>query len=399
VTENLVLITIDDLSAGSINLTAQGGKTPNLSELAANSLSNHYAVDSSSPGSFRSIFSGQRPLEFNDYDSLSGERLFFPEILRENGVETVGINTNPHTSAFFGFDRGFDRFIDLTDSDSPAEKSYFDKFVNFMKSTGPIYRAARKLFRKYQDYDLPYEVGENVTKKAKEEIESLGDEESFVWIHYMDVHEPFLLPKDKMGKNSDFEGYKNLAEAREILAEIKNNSNLVRKLYDDCIYYVDEQIGEFLDFLETQDEEFDLVIASDHGELLEHFNGDLIGHKPLIVSKEQFHVPFMIRSEREIGADGITCHLDIAPTVLELFGLEVPEDMEGHSLFSNFNRKNLVVETASEMDKSFLKDYSTYQLGVVSKKGLTVDPSDSFEKVAELRKEYDQKAKIFGGEN
>jgi arylsulfatase A-like enzyme len=368
---------------------------PRLEKIEKNSdsLKEHYSTGIDSPMSFRSIFSGQRPLKFNDYDELSDERFFFPEILRENGVYTLGINTNPFTSKFFGFDRGFDRFVDLTSS-QPGKVPLHRKIVNKIKSVGPVYRLSRRIFRKFKGYDLPYVLGEEVTDKAIQEIYRLDSGPSFVWVHYMDVHEPFLLPSEDMGEYSG-ENYENLEQARELEEKYRQDQDMAEDLYDEGLSYVDRQARRLLDFIEESEKDFEVIVTSDHGEVLKAINGDILGHKPIICSKEQFHVPFVIRSEREIRAEDLTSHMDIAPTILDMFDIEIPDGFDGKSLFSSFERESLVVEAAEEYSNSFLRDYSTYELGVISDKGLTVDPSEFFENVSELRKEYDQKARIF----
>lgn len=107
--------------------------------------------------------------------------------------------------------------------------------------------------------------------------------------------------------------------------------------YYAMIELVDHNVGRLLDELERtgQRENTVIVFMSDHGEML--------GDHGLILKGGHFyeglvHVPLIIswpgRFEQNLQSDALVELVDIAPTLLELAGLEVPYYMQGKSLLS-----------------------------------------------------------------
>jgi arylsulfatase A-like enzyme len=112
-------------------------------------------------------------------------------------------------------------------------------------------------------------------------------------------------------------------------------ARLSRAYYYGMVRLIDQQMGRILSSLqETGLAENTLVIfTSDHGELLGDHGLWLKGpfhYEPLI------RVPLMLRWPRGFSAAPATRSLvsllDLAPTVLEAAGLEIPATMDGHSL-------------------------------------------------------------------
>lgn len=131
------------------------------------------------------------------------------------------------------------------------------------------------------------------------------------------------------------------AEDRAVFPEIDEEGwHRVVAHYYAMISHVDDQVGCILDTLEAEGlaDTTTVIFTSDHGENL----GDhgLIGkcqpydsstRVPLIVAGAGVH-----RSADVEAA--IVEHVDIAPTVLELCGVTVPDDMQGRSLSSLLER-------------------------------------------------------------
>ena len=108
--------------------------------------------------------------------------------------------------------------------------------------------------------------------------------------------------------------------------------------YDGNLAYIDFKIGEFLDELREQNlfENTVIVIASDHGEaFMEH---DKIGHG-FVLFEELLHVPLIFRAPEPAGIQvGVSLEvvemLDVYPTLVEIFGFEIPDTLHGRSLLS-----------------------------------------------------------------
>ena len=106
-------------------------------------------------------------------------------------------------------------------------------------------------------------------------------------------------------------------------------------MYDSEIRYVDDGVQELLDALEQLDLADDtlVVIFSDHGEMM-YKHGIYFDHHGLYDA--DIHVPLIIRpvgdSIKGLRVPHLVQHIDIAPTILDLAGIPVPESMEGRSL-------------------------------------------------------------------
>lgn len=97
---------------------------------------------------------------------------------------------------------------------------------------------------------------------------------------------------------------------------------------------LDDNVGRIWRALETSGKLDDTVFifCSDHGYFLGewHFLDKRLMHEPSI------RIPLLVRYPRMIKPETVNremvLNLDLAPTILELAGVEVPEQMQGHSL-------------------------------------------------------------------
>jgi arylsulfatase A-like enzyme len=110
----------------------------------------------------------------------------------------------------------------------------------------------------------------------------------------------------------------------------------MRAVYYGLIHEVDAQVGRILAHLEATGEidETLIIFTSDHGEMLgDHWCWgkagwyDAANHIPLVVRDPK--APAKARGRR---VDAFTESVDIAPTILDWLGLDVPEEMSGHGL-------------------------------------------------------------------
>ena len=170
---------------------------------------------------------------------------------------------------------------------------------------------------------------EDVTERAKNLIETEdADGDSFYWFHYMDPHSPFMPPEETYGKWNDF------GSRREAWKAIENDDEGVIDLYDECVLYMDRYLGELVKFIEQkfEDEEYEILITSDHGELFAIDDHKFTGH-PEILEQKLFEVPLFMKNSP--SRKDFSTHTDIAPTVLDFFDLDIPDEMHGKSLYSS----------------------------------------------------------------
>ena len=159
----------------------------------------------------------------------------------------------------------------------------------------------------------------------------------FLHIETFDPHEPYftqekykkLYPHDYDGKHFDWPQYRRVEETPEEVEHCRlENAALVSM----C----DEHLGKVLDLMDELDlwKDTMLIVNTDHGFLLgEH---DMWAKCWAPFYNEIAHMPLFIWDPRcrEAGEkrDALVQTIDLAPTLLEFFGVDRPADMQGTPL-------------------------------------------------------------------
>jgi arylsulfatase A-like enzyme len=185
----------------------------------------------------------------------------------------------------------------------------------------------------------------------------------FLHISYLKPHPPYLAPEpyNKMYHPDDVSACMGAASIEDEAGQhpylaflLENNMNIgiyrsvnyprderslrqLRATYYGLMTEVDDHIGKLVELLKETGQYDDTVIVfgSDHGDLL----GDhhLLGKGSYF--DQNVHVPLIIRVPNEAAkntgikiVDAFTENIDIFPTILELFGADVPRQCDGNSL-------------------------------------------------------------------
>jgi arylsulfatase A-like enzyme len=161
----------------------------------------------------------------------------------------------------------------------------------------------------------------------------------FLWIHTFPPHLPYIVDAayyQRFLKTTEFTtraDFTQLPSYSNFPRSLQPTLDKVRLRYDEHVAEVDGELGSFLDWLSRRPigSNIVLIVTADHGESFHHY----FGHKSPDLHYSELHIPLLIalpgqragslRSEDE----DLT---DVAPTVLELAGIKVPDWMEGHSL-------------------------------------------------------------------
>jgi choline-sulfatase len=142
----------------------------------------------------------------------------------------------------------------------------------------------------------------------------------FGWFHFFDPHAQYV-------------GHEGAPEFKA-----KGNFASSRILYDQEIWYTDKHIGRVLDYIASQPwgEETAIVMTADHGEAF--YEHGMMWHGSEIW-EELIRVPLFVyvpgAEPRRVSVK--RSHIDIAPTILELMGVPLPEEGElrGRSLLAD----------------------------------------------------------------
>lgn len=307
---NVVLVFLDGANA----LRMSSSTTPVLTELAAKSVVFENAVSQAvyTIASIGSVLTSQYPERHQSVtfaDKLRDDVVTFPGRLSDNGYRTAGFSGNAVASSTFGLDRGYDEFHHIWERD------------DYTGHGGSVLGAFRHWL-----------------------AEAHG-ERFFAYVHFREPHFPYNPPPpyDSMFGPSEIfpDGVTDWSVIEAVNARAASGTppaedvvERVRTLYEGNYAYVDALIGELVRCLEEHDLDEDtvLIVTADHGEAL--FEHGYIGHNTQLY-EESVRVPLLLKipGESPRRVVEVVELIDLAPTILELAGIPVPETMQGESLF------------------------------------------------------------------
>jgi arylsulfatase A-like enzyme len=295
-------------------------------------------------------------------------------VLRESGYATGAFSAaNPYISARFGYDEGFEIFRDFLDFATPSTQSTVNPQTRSGDSVrGKLNRSikgvagALGLSQVYNELYFQYcmritaparstdalrrfPAAEVLVEEAQSWLASIGQRPFFLWLHLMDPHSPYYPPNEAFreltGKDVEPERARYLNEYWNrgdlALSGLRRKRDEVIQLYDAGIRWMDCQIARLVESLKQSRLWDDCVFAltADHGEeFLEH-GGRY--HAPVHLSEEIVRVPLLIRVPGKRGAKvppSPMSHLHLAPTLLDMVGVQSPPAFQGRSLWANLQR-------------------------------------------------------------
>jgi arylsulfatase A-like enzyme len=240
------------------------------------------------------------------------------EILHENGYATEAYIANNILRRELGYDKGFDRYIEMEDIEylSFFRRSTVYKFFKHLRYYG--------LFGKRRSTDW-------LTDRVCERLVVSRDKPFFIWAHYMDPHYPFSPPKEYI---NDIR--KDPAFNPGLLSKWNFNeseSRIAARLYKAEVRYVDCSIGRVFRVLEKEGllDNTLIIITSDHGE--EFFEHGKFGHG-MSHYNEVMAIPMIVRfpdTKPKISSYPVSL-IDVMPTILHYTGFNVPSHAKGRNL-------------------------------------------------------------------
>ena len=197
--------------------------------------------------------------------------------------------------------------------------------------------------RRYMDTEE--KTSQAVTFSAGLDFINRNHEEDnwFLQIETFDPHEPFYtLPADKALYPYHFTGDEdpNANTDWPPYAPVEEDANTVQNVrydYAALLSKCDRYLGKVLDLMDEYDlwKDTMLIVNTDHGFLLgEH---GWWGKAAMPVYEELAHVPLFIYDPRRpqlcnTNRKALVQTIDLAPTLLEFFNIDIPKDMQGKPL-------------------------------------------------------------------
>lgn len=303
---NVILVVLD--AARAQQLTCYGyprPTTPEIDRMASEGVVFERAFTPAvyTLGAMSSVWTSQYPdrhhAEVSYADRLPAGKLTLAEALGALGIRTAGFVANPMAGKAMGFERGFSEFTET-----------FGMFPDLGSR------------------------GEAVSRVVPEWLARHKTDRFFAYVHFREPHFPYDPgpPFDtRFGPDApltnrerrDKAWYTDVNQGR-VKPTTEQIEHLVR-LYDGNLAYVDREVGRLRQALEENGllENTVLIVAADHGEQL--YEAGYISHSAQ-VREESTHIPLVIRFPAGRGPKGVRVRplvdlLDVAPTVMDLFGL------------------------------------------------------------------------------
>jgi arylsulfatase A-like enzyme len=306
--------------------------------------SNQIAQSTWTVPSTASLLTGQFPSSHGSLAkalSVSGRSPFLTEAFEQARFHTGAFTENFYILPRKGYGRGFDHFwavwlpwvFDFTVVHRVADRVGLPVFDFTEKDA-------------YPEITRPENVNwdaRRTTDQALGWLRGLDDAPFFAYVHYMGPHGPygppeFLLdsppPSIRVADHPrQMGGGFPLGEPGDTVPPQRIET--MKTLYAADILYVETQIVRILDWLaETGKlDETIVVLTSDHGE--EFYEHQAWNHGGSAFD-ETLRVPMIISSpgqvKKGVRVDDYTRHVDVAPTILDLCGLECPGEVQGRSL-------------------------------------------------------------------
>jgi len=309
---NVILISIDTLRADHLGCYGYDRATsPNLDAFRQEAVQFDQAIAQapSTLHSHASILSSLLPhhhrASWAAKTRLPEDVTSLPEVLHDAGYQTAAFTGGGQMDRVFGLDQGFDLY----------QQPGSDRF------NGTVARAVEWL--EQERTEQPF----------------------FLFLHTYEPHHPYAPPPDHLALFEDeYSGPLPQEISVDLLRSINRNEVEIDEkdlahivaAYDGEIRSMDDGFGYLLDFLRQQSLYDDtlIVFTSDHGE--EFGEHGKIGWHSHSLYDELLRVPLIIKLPGNLHSGAAVADqvrgLDVAPTVLDVLGLEPPAAFSGVSL-------------------------------------------------------------------
>lgn len=338
---NVLLVTIDTLRADHVGAYGySGAKTPHLDGLASDGFLFREAVTASplTGPSHTSIMSGLVPAR---HGVLKNNMRIPASVQTLAGIlRGQGYVTGAFVSGYTVTDKssGLPSRFHVFDDDLQATR-WLPERASRIAVFDFVGKAVRILGWDGVASQLPYRTGRDTADIAIDWFASNTGHPYFVWVHLFDPHLPYHPPAKYLqqvntGLNVTGEWYSLDSYQRSKIVNAPEKVLDMIRLYDAEIAYSDDQLGRIIAAARdaAPDDNLLTIVTSDHGESM--------GEHQLFWSRQLYDptllVPLIVVPpdaygilSREISSQ--VSLIDVAPTILDLLGIEPAVEMDGVS--------------------------------------------------------------------
>ncbi|MGF1475234.1 MAG: sulfatase [Geminicoccaceae bacterium] len=356
----------DSLNRSAVGVYGAGQvKTPNFDRFAgrATTYDNHYVGSLPCMPARRDIHTGRLNFMHRSWGPLEPFDNSFPELMKQAGIYSHMVTDHAHYfedggASYHGRFSSYD-FIRGQEYDAwkamvepPMERFreiYSPKHYHFGTDQEAEGRASYRLQHAINSEFMVDEADYPGPKCYASALEFLDTNRRadnwFLHIECFDPHEPFRAPERfKEAYQTGYNGgvlnwplYTKVKESPQEIAEIRAN-------YAALVAMCDAYFGKLLDDMDAHNmwEDTALILSTDHGFLLsEH---DWWGKNLQPYYRELANIPLIVHDPRRPERAGtrsakLTQTHDLMPTLLDLFGIPVPAEVQGLSVLNEAERE------------------------------------------------------------
>jgi arylsulfatase A-like enzyme len=316
---NFILIVVDALRADRLHYAGYDEMaSPNFDAFQRQStwFANAYSTTSWTIPSMASLFlsrlaSQHRVVKWGS--KLPDEKTTLVEILREAGYRTGGWTANRLMSRPRGFAQGFDEYKLVIHPKLRPDTPPGTEFA--VAPASEVTRAALRWLRQERaaDSHAPF----------------------FAYLHYLEPHTPYLCPEGSAEECKTEAANLTKRLLKEQWEFDDRENDFIGTLYDADVARMDEALGDLMRDLNARGflKNTWVILTSDHGEHLGESGSYAHG---TTLNQPVVHIPLLFSPpSREGSVVNVPVSLaDVAPTILDLAGLEIPDIFGGRSLRS-----------------------------------------------------------------
>ena len=367
---NVLIIVADDLGYSDLSFLPYASKdvrTPNIDKIAERGIffTNAYATAPICSPSRVGLLTGRYQQRWGNYwyseGGLPANEKTLPQLLKEQGYYNIKVgkthlNGGPVEHPL---DHGFDEFLGFIDHTwdylrlSQNDVERYGKLNAKKAHIGPLLKGReKKSFENSFTTDI-------FTDKTVSEIRNKTGQPLYIELEYNAVHHPtYLSHPDYLEKygikqfpfwDPNKESYQKWHRKWGHLGEIDPDG---RKRYLMHLEIMDNGIGKILDALKQSGELENTIIVflSDNGGTINTYaqNYPLNGYKYMF-GEGGIRIPMIISYPEKIKQKGVlnqmVSAMDILPTIIAATGGEIPEKIDGKSLWDVIEKNKTIHDT------------------------------------------------------
>ena len=237
------------------------------------------------------------------------------------------------------------------------DSDYWFDMKNYLDLMSPEDRLrSRKSSTMYENggIDAEFTYAHQCSDRAVSFLEKHGDEDFFMVVSYDEPHDPALCPEPyaSMYKDYEFPRSENIyddLDTKPVHQQVwsggsykndKSNVRIKAPGFFGCNTFVDKEIGRVIAAADAYCPDSIVIYTSDHGDFLSSHS--LYAKGPAAYD-EITRIPLIIKGKdipKGVVDKNPVSHINLAPTIMDIMGFDIPPVFEGKSIKSEIENPN-----------------------------------------------------------